>query len=139
MNLEKWMAWALLSFAMILVAFNLVGSMWMIVMGKRQDVAILKSMGADNKMVRNIFLLQGFLLTVLGLLIGITMALLLYSAQKLFGIVSVPAGFVIDAYPVELIFGDILLAVVTVIVIGALASVPAAMRAARVKAIIRND
>ena len=70
MNIEKWLGFAIVGLTLILVAFNLIGSLWMIVMEKKKDIAILKSMGATDNTVRNIFLYEGFLLSVLGLIIG---------------------------------------------------------------------
>jgi lipoprotein-releasing system permease protein len=124
---------------MLLIAFNLVGSLWMFVLEKKKDIAILKSMGATNRTVRNIFLKEGVLLSALGLGIGLTLAVLLYLAQKQLDLVSIPGSYVVSAYPISLRWGDVLVVAVTVIGIGLLASVPPALRAVRVPALIREE
>ena len=139
MNLEKWMYYALFSLALILVAFNLIGSLWMIVLDKKKDIAILKSMGATEVTVRNIFLNEGLLLCLLGLAIGISVALALYVAQKTVGIITIPAGFIVDTYPISMRWPDLLVVSVTVIIIGLLASLPPALTASRVPAIIQEE
>lgn len=139
MQLEKWMGFAIGSLMMLLIAFNLVGSLWMFVLEKKKDIAILKSMGATNRTVRNIFLKEGVLLSALGLGIGLTLAVLLYLAQKQLDLVSIPGSYVVSAYPISLRWGDVLVVAVTVIGIGLLASVPPALRAVRVPALIREE
>ena len=139
MNLEKWMYYALFSLALILVAFNLIGSLWMIVLDKKKDIAILKSMGATEVTVRNIFLNEGLLLCLLGLAIGISVALALYVAQKTVGIITIPAGFIVDTYPISMRWPDLVVVSVTVIIIGLLASLPPALTASRVPAIIQEE
>ena len=138
MNIEKWMSYAILSLTLILVAFNLIGALWMIVLDKRNDIAILKSMGATKELVRNIFLGEGLLLCLLGLVSGFLIAILLYSSQKAFGIVPIPDGFVVDAYPISMRLPDFIIVGLTVIAIGIIASIPPALRAARVQALIRD-
>jgi lipoprotein-releasing system permease protein len=139
MRLEKWMGFAILAFTMILVAFNMIGSLWMIVLDKRQDIAILKSMGATDQLVRNVFLFEGFLLTGLGMLIGFGLALAFFAAQKYLGLISIPAGFIINAYPISIRLPDFFLVAFTVALIGTLASLPAALRAMRVDAVVRDE
>ncbi|MEK7253959.1 MAG: ABC transporter permease, partial [Bacteroidota bacterium] len=102
MNIEKWMSFAILSLTLILVAFNMIGSLWMIVLEKKGDIAILKSMGASDSMVRNIFLGEGLLLCTMGLGTGFVVAVGLYFAQKEFGIVPIPEGFVVNSYPISM-------------------------------------
>jgi len=139
MNLEKWLSYAILSLTLILVAFNMIGALWMIVMDKQKDIAILKSMGAVDKTIRNVFLNEGLLLCLLGLLIGFTIAIVLYVSQKVFGLVPIPAGFIVEAYPISIRLFDFIVVALTVVGIGLLASIPPALRAARVSALIRED
>lgn len=139
MNIEKWMSFAIVSLTMLLIAFNLVGSLWMIVLDKKKDISILKSMGATNRDIKNIFLWEGFLICAFGVIMGIVLALLLYGAQKQFGLVSIPEGFIIDAYPIKLKFMDIVVSVLTVFVIGISASFPSAIRASKISAFVREE
>ena len=139
MNIEKWMSYAILSLTLILVAFNMIGALWMIVLDKKKDIAILRAMGAHQQTIRRIFLTEGLLLSFLGMSIGFILALSLYYTQKFFGIVPIPPGFVVDAYPISIRLFDFIVVAFTVIGIGLLASIPAALRAAQVSAMIRED
>ena len=76
----------------LLMAFNTVGALWMIVLDKQRDISTLKSMGATDATVHRIFLLEGFLLTLLGMGIGLVLAIGLYFVQKNWGIVRHPPG-----------------------------------------------
>jgi len=124
---------------MLMVAFNMIGALWMIVLEKQKDIAILKSMGTLNTSIRNIFINEGILLSLLGLLIGFVLAVVLYTIQTTVGIVSVPGNFIVDAYPIGMRWTDFLVVAVTVIAIGLLASLPPALRAMRVSALIRDE
>ena len=137
MNMEKWMSFVILCLSLVLIAFNMIGSLWMIVLEKKKDIGILKAMGANNLTIRNIFLNEGLMLTALGMISGFTIALILYGAQKAFGIVPIPAGFLVDAYPISIRFFDFMAVAFAVALIGFLASLPAAMRATRVEATSR--
>lgn len=138
MNLEKWMFYALFSLSLVLVAFNLIGSLWMIVIDKKNDISILKSMGADDSIIRRIFLNEGFLLCGLGMAIGFILAILFYVGQKTLGIIPIPEGFIVDAYPISMRVMDFIIVAITVFLIGLLASYPPARRAERVPALIRE-
>ncbi|RMF23470.1 MAG: FtsX-like permease family protein [Bacteroidetes bacterium] len=139
MNIEKWMSFAILSLMLVLVAFNMIGSLWMIVLEKKKDIAILKSMGADDRLVRRIFLGEGLLLVGAGLLLGFLFAVVLYAIQKTYGIVPIPEGFVVDAYPISMRPIDFLAVTAVVLTIGLLAALPPALRAQRVPPIIREE
>ncbi len=135
MNIEKWMSYAILSLTLLLVAFNMVGALWMIVLEKKKDIAILKSMGATDKVVRNIFLNEGILMCLLGLIIGFVVAVGIYyyhiTAEG--GIIPLPPGFATDRYPVALKAKDFFIVGLTVLIIGFLAALPAAFRSVRVR------
>ncbi len=141
MNIEKWIAYVILSFTLVLVAFNMVGSLWMLVIDKKQDIAILKSMGATAKMIRNIFLSEGLLLSLLGVGIGFAIAILACLAQQYFGFITLQGGdaFLIEAYPVKMHLWDFIVVFITVVAIGTLAALLPAVRASRIEAIIRGE
>ena len=141
MNIEKWMSYAILSLTILLVAFNMVGSLWMMVLEKKQDISILKSMGAQDKLIRNIFLNEGFLLCGMGLISGFIVAIILYLLHVYTegGLVPLPPGFASDRYPVALKTVDFVVVATTVIVIGLLASLPAALRAMRVETAMKEE
>ena len=141
MNIEKWMSYAILSLTILLVAFNMVGSLWMMVLEKKQDISILKSMGAQDKLIRNIFLNEGLLLCGMGLVSGFVIAVILYLLHVYTegGLVPLPPGFASDRYPVALKTVDFVVVATTVIVIGLLASLPAALRAMRVETAMKEE
>lgn len=139
MNIEKWLSFAIVGLMMLLISFNLIGALWMIVLEKQKDIAILKSMGMRDRQVRNIFLLQGTLLCLLGVVIGFLLALLVYGLQKTVGIITLPVGMLIDAYPVSLRWWDFPIVATVVITIGLLAAILPARRAKRVDAMIREE
>ena len=121
-NIEKWLAFVILGFVLVLVAFNLIGSLWMIVMDKRDDIGTLKSMGATESDVQNIFLYEGLLIGFSGMLLGFAMALILYFLQKKFSIVGISPGFVVDAYPISLRAIDFFAVATLVAAIGSIAA-----------------
>ena len=141
MNIEKWMSYAILSLTLLLVAFNMIGSLWMIVLEKKKDIAILKSMGADDRLVRDIFLSQGAFLCLLGMIAGMAVALVAYFIHTNLpgGIISIPQGFLVTAYPISLRLMDFVVIAMTVLAIGLLASIPPALRAKRVPALILEE
>ncbi|MCB0533247.1 MAG: ABC transporter permease [Saprospiraceae bacterium] len=139
MQLEKWMGYAITSLMLILMAFNMVGALWMIVLDKQKDISILKCMGADDQVVRRIFLGEGMLLTTLGMAIGMVVAIGLYVVQKTYGIVTIPQGFLVESYPISMRAWDFLPVTLTVLGIGLLASLAPAARAVRVPAFLREE
>jgi lipoprotein-releasing system permease protein len=141
MNMEKWLAYAVVSFALLLLAFNVVGALWMLVLDKKQDIAILKSMGATDNLVRNIFLTEGLLLSFLGLIIGFVVALVVFVLQKTVGIVRLQGGanMLIDVYPIEIQGFDFVVVFLTVMVIGGAAALLPSMRTKKIGAILRAE
>lgn len=138
MNVEKWLSFAIVCLTLILVAFNMIGSLWMIVLDKKKDISILKSMGLNDLQVRNIFLSTGFWLVAIGLVFGLALALLLYAYHKAFGLVPVPPGFVMETYPASIRWYDFITVSVTVISIGLIASIPSALKAKNIPALVRD-
>jgi lipoprotein-releasing system permease protein len=139
MQLEKWMGFAITSLMLILMTFNMIGALWMIVLDKQKDISILKSMGANDATVRRIFTTEGLLLTGLGMLIGFVLAILLYAAQKQFGLIAIPQGFLVESYPIAMRAFDFVPVTVTVLVIGWLATLAPAARAARVPTFFKEE
>lgn len=139
MNIEKWVAFAIMCLILLLVAFNVAGTLWMMVTEKRPDIAILKTMGATSTQVQQIFLYNGLLLCGVAFLLGSLGALSFYVLQHSYGLIPVPPGFIIDAYPMEIRWPDFLIVLLTVLSIGSLAAWLPARRAARMDAIIRGE
>ena len=117
-----------------LVAFNMLGALLMIVLEKRKDIAILKSLGASEQMVWKIFILEGILMSAIGLGIGLVLAVGIYvlHTNLEFGLISIPQGSMMTAYPSSLRFSDVLIVSFTVIAIGTLASLVPASKAKKV-------
>lgn len=139
MNIEKWVSYLIAVLTLSIIAFNLVGSLWMIVLDKKKDISILRSMGMRTPGIKNIFKMIGFLVGIVGLIFGIGLSLLLYFLQKKFDLVSVPEGFLIDAYPIELRWSDFVIVFFTVATISYLASLLPAVRAGKVSAYVRQE
>jgi lipoprotein-releasing system permease protein len=139
MQLEKWMGFAITCLMLALMAFNMIGALWMIVLDKQKDIAVLKSMGAEDGTIRRIFILEGSLLTALGMAIGMGLAIGIYTVQKSFGIVSIPQGFLVESYPIAMRAWDFVPVIATVLGIGLLASLAPARRAVRVPAYFREE
>ncbi len=139
MQLEKWMGFAITSLMLILMAFNTIGALWMIVLDKQKDISILKSLGATDRTVRSIFLLEGLLLTLFGMVLGVGLAVGLYVVQKQYGIITIPQGFLMESYPISMRASDFLPVTGIVIGIGLLASLAPALRAERVPAFLREE
>lgn len=129
MNIEKWVGLAILSLALLLVSFNMLGAMWMIVLEKEGDIALLKAVGLTDARAGHIFIWQGIALSFLGLILGVVIGLIIYILQKQYGIISLDPSMANQAYPVEFEIFDLLPISIIVIITGILASLPAAWRA----------
>jgi lipoprotein-releasing system permease protein len=139
MRLEKWLGYAVTCLILILMAFNLVGALWMIVIEKERDIATYKSFGSTDQMVKQIFIVQGLLLTGVGLLLGFLIAILLYFAQKHYGLISIPQGFLVTSYPIEMRFSDFIPVTFTVLFIGYLATLLPAWRTKFITPTLKAD
>ena len=125
MQVEKWMTFLILTFILAIALFNVVGSLSMLMIEKRDDAATLRHLGASEGLIRRVFLFEGWLICGLGALVGIALGVGLCLLQERFGLLrmgSSAAAFVIEAYPVRLEAADVLLVLLTVLVIGLLAA-----------------
>lgn len=118
MRYEKAAIWLILVFVVLIVALNVFGSLSMLIIEKQEDIATLKAMGADDGLVRKIFVLEGWLVSLLGMLAGLIVGVALVLLQQRFGIVKMPGSFLVTAYPVVLNWRDVLLAAISVAAIG---------------------
>lgn len=146
MKSEKWAVFFILVFILVVASFNVIGSLTMLIIDKKKDIAILKSMGASMSSIRNIFLLQGMLISILGALAGIITGLVVCFIQQQYGIIGLGTGgsFVIDAYPVKVQMLDMLYVLLVVLIIGLLASLIASKNISKIEeeglaAIIKQD
>ena len=125
MKSEKMAVFLILVFILILASFNMIGSISLLIVEKVKDIAVLKSMGADKKSVRQIFLRQGILISLISSVLGLLLGFLILWLQQTYGFVKLGNGtgsYIINAYPVKMEFTDFLYVFVTVQVIGFLAS-----------------
>lgn len=125
MNVEKLMAYLFLTFILIVACFNIISSLLMLIIDKKNDVVTLRNMGATNHQITQIFLFEGRLISLMGALLGIALGLLLCWLQQQFGLVSLggSAGtYIVDAYPVSVHYIDVLFIFLTVIAVGWLSS-----------------
>ncbi len=139
MTLEKWAIYGILTLMLVVAAFTMIGALTMLVLEKRKDIQVLKSMGADSKRIQGIFLTEGLLLGVIGIVTGSILGLLICWAQMEFKLITIQGGtFLIDAYPVNVQFADIVLVWFTVLLIAFLASWFPSRKAAMEKIHLRS-
>ena len=122
MEIEKLISYVFLSFILLVACFNVVGTLSMLILDKRNDVVTLRNMGANDRVISRIFLFEGCLISFLGSLFGVVLGLVLCLIQQEFGIITLGNGassgaFVVDAYPVSVHWQDVLLILLTVLVI----------------------
>lgn len=124
MKVEKLISYIFLTFILVIACFNVIGSLSMLIIDKRDDVVTLRNLGANDQLIRRIFLMEGWMISFVGAVVGIILGLLLCFIQQTFGILSLGggsgAGFVVDAYPVSVHWQDIVLIFITVVVVGLL-------------------
>ena len=123
-KVEKFMAYLFLTFILIVACFNIVGSLSMLIIDKKDEAQTLSSLGATNHQIRQIFLFEGRMISVIGAVLGIALGLLLCGLQQAFGFVRMGGSdgtFVVNAYPVSVHYVDVFFIFVTVIVVGWLA------------------
>ena len=124
MKVEKLMAYIFLTFILIVACFNIIGSLSMLIIDKKDDVVTLRNLGASDKQIRRIFLFEGRLISVFGAIFGILLGLLLCWLQQQYGFVKMGSSdgtFVVNAYPVSVHYSDVLIIFFTVIAAGWLA------------------
>lgn len=133
MYLEKWGSYFILMIIVLVAALNIVGSLTMIVLQKKQDIGVLMSMGMTRKNVKKIFRNQGLYIGLIGSGIGGVLGLLITTAQKEFSLVKLSSSFIIDAYPVAIQVSDIILVLLGTMTLCLLASWYPALRASNVQ------
>lgn len=123
---EKLMAYLILIFIIVIASFNLLGSISMLILDKKSDIIILRSMGATSGLIKKIFLFEGWLITFIGMISGIILGLAVCMIQIKFGIIKFPGNaesFIIQSYPVQIGFRDLVVIFFVVSVIGLLAPI----------------
>ena len=111
MQIEKWMTFLILAFILMIATFNVIGSLSMLIIDKKENILTLQSMGADDRLISKIFLTEGCLISAIGAVIGLVLGITLCLLQQHFGLLRLGEGtgaFVVDAYPVELMWVDVI-------------------------------
>ena len=124
MRIEKFISYIFLSFILLVACFNIIGSLSMLMIDKRQDIQTLRSLGAADSQICTVFRLEGHIISLAGALLGLVLGAILCLIQQKYGIVSMgdsEGSFIIEAYPVSVYWTDILLVLVTVLAVGWLA------------------
>ena len=137
MKSEKWAVFLILTFILIVASFNVIGSLTMLILDKKKDISILRSMGAKDAAIKQIFFFEGLLISLTGAAAGLLLGLLVCFLQQKFGLVKLQSGgsFIISAYPVKLIATDFIYVFVTIALIGAAA---AWLPVKRIEIMLRN-
>ncbi len=118
MELEKMMSYLFLTFILLVASFNIIGSLNMLIVDKKEDIATLRSLGASQRLISRIFLLEGWMISLIGAVLGVLLGLLLAFLQQSLGIISLGSGFIIEDYPVSVHLWDVILVLLTVAVTG---------------------
>lgn len=121
MKIEKFIAYIFLTFILAVACFNIIGSLSMLIIDKKNDVVTLRNMGASDKQIVRIFLFEGRMISAIGAVVGISIGLLLCWLQQVYGFVSLGrsnGSFIVDAYPVSVHPEDIILVFITVLAVG---------------------
>ncbi len=136
MKIEKWVAFLILAFVLLIVSFNLIGSLLMIVIEKKKDFSILYALGMPLAKIKNIIIGEGLLISSLGSIIGITFGVIICYTQKIYGFIKLGGAggtFVVDSYPIVILLNDIIITFSVAIIIGMIASLYPAKTALKIE------
>jgi len=124
MKSEKWAVFLILTFILIVASFNVIGSLTMLILDKRKDIGILRSLGAKDATIKQIFFIEGLLISLSGAFTGLLLGFLVCVLQEKFGLIKLQGGgsFIISAYPVKMIAIDFLYVFFTIVLIGTAAA-----------------
>jgi len=141
MKSEKWAVYLILTFIFIIAAFNMIGSIAMLVIDKKKDIGVLRALGANESAIRNIFFVQGVLQTLVSVSIGFFIATVLCLLQLRYGLITIPGQgtFVVAAYPIALEWRDYANVFFTIMIIGSIASYFPAYMAAKQRWLFKTE
>lgn len=125
MKVEKWITFLILIFILLIAVFNVIGSLTMLIIEKEKDIITLHNLGATEKMIQQIFLLEGWLISIVGAVAGLIIGVTLCLLQQYFGFIKLSDSanenaFIVNAYPIQVEMPDILLILATILLIGLL-------------------
>ena len=140
LNSEKWAIFLILTFVLIIAIFNIIGSLTMLVIDKRKDIAVLSSLGANDQLIRGIFFLEGMMISMLGCLFGMAAGLVFIVLQQQFGFIAMSGtNLMIDSYPVGIKLADFVLVFGTVLLVSLIASAISSRLSVRNSVNLRED
>jgi lipoprotein-releasing system permease protein len=122
MKSEKWAVFFILTLILVIAAFNMIGSLSMLIVDKKKDIAVLWSLGAGKSQIRKIFFTEGMMISLAGGLLGLFLGGFLALLQQEFGLIRLGGGegtYIVDAYPVKVQLLDFIFVMITVVIIGA--------------------
>jgi len=122
MQIEKWITYLILCFILLIASFNIIGSLSMLIIDKKADIDTLRNLGANNELIKRIFLYEGWMIAAVGALVGIGLGTLLCLLQEHVGFLKLGSGYIVEAYPVVTNLMDSLLVLITVLFMGFLAA-----------------
>lgn len=125
---EKWASYAILTFILLIAAFNALGSLTMLVIEKKEDIRTLMGMGARPSLIRNVFVSNGFLISAIGTFFGLVLGIGLVMVQERYGLVKMQ-GAIVENYPVKLLLNDVFLVLGTALGLGVLTGIYPALKA----------
>ena len=129
-NIEKWMAFLLLAFILVIATFNVISTLSLLIIEKDDSIATLRALGANDRQISRIFVLQGWLITLAGAITGVVIGIILCLCQQQFGWLRLsgdPANMIINAYPVEVQWTDVIITLALVAAVGLLTSMVTAL------------
>lgn len=120
MEIEKLISFLFLTFILMIACFNVIGSLSMLIIEKKEDVQTLRNLGANDNQIVRIFLFEGRMITLIGAVVGVAAGLALCFLQQEYGLISLgnAGSFIVDSYPVSVHWGDVVLVFITVLVVG---------------------
>ena len=124
MRSEKWAIFLILSFILIIASFNIIGSLTMLILDKQKDIDTLDSLGASTRLIKRIFLFEGWMISITGAVIGLILGSFISWLQATYGLIKLSGSgsFIIDAYPVVFLFSDVIKVFIAVVLIGFMAA-----------------
>ncbi len=123
MKVEKWLTYLILSFILLIAIFNIIGSLSMLIIDKKADILTLRNMGANQVLIRRIFIIEGWLISLLGAIVGVGVGSALCLIQEKYGLITLPGSeFIVNAYPVDIQALDLALIFITVAAMGLIAA-----------------
>ena len=122
MKSEKVSIYIILLFVLIIISCNLFGSLSMLIIEKKDDAETLKALGANDTLIKRIFLLEGWMISLLGIFAGVVVALFFSFIQQQFGIIPMPGNFIVSSYPIIVNFQDVILTICGIAIIGLLSA-----------------